>query len=138
MKLCGSCAEDSKKEWKEIGGERPPMPMYRVKEKAVKSAGLLSFLESVFSEALAIVGVKKKEVAKESEIVALQKVARGSEKRPTRFSEAEKKGEREPMIEGPEKKEKKKEKKSQDVSFSEFRPGEKGKKKKKFGNFKSD
>jgi len=137
MKLCGSCAEDSKKEWKEIGGERPPMPMYRVKEKAMKEAGLLSFINSIFSEFLALFGIKKK-AAMESEIVALAKVARRSEKRPTRFSEAEKKEEREPMIEGPEKKERKKAKKSQDVSFSEFKPEENEKKKKKFVDFKND
>jgi len=137
MRLCQSCADESKREWRDVGGERPPMPMYRVKEKAVKESGLRSFFESVFSEALALVGIKKKDVAKESEIVAMQKMEKRQQPRSTIHS-ALKDEEQEPMIEGPEKKEKKKPKKSQDVSFSEFRPQEKEKKKKKFTDFKND
>ena len=156
-RLCANCYEDMKREWKEVGGEKPPMPMYRVTEERVREKGKMSFIERLFAELLGRLGIRQGKKG-QSEIVAMQKPMRkvaaqssgAGEK--AMWNQTGKEGEpaRPPMIEGPEKKTKKKRgRKSQDVSFpqdfstdreGEAQPGrkKKGKKGSAFEDFKEE
>ena len=148
-KLCEDCLDDAKREWKDVGGEKPPLPPYRVTEKRAGEAGRRSFIEWLFSEILFRLGIRKRK--KEPEIVSMRKPVsvfpHGVYK--SMDEEIASEGRKaEPMAEGPRSREKGKKKKSQDVTFSLYVPqlkqektGKKGKKKDKnegFGGLKED
>jgi len=147
-RLCDSCMEEAQKQWRDVGGERPPLPMQRITEKKAKEAGLTAFFGALFSELLGRIGIKaRKQKKEEAEIVAIKpkirefvplakpmkeemmeekkkggNEARGLEQRTIIAEVQEKKAEI--MLEGPEKKKRRKKKgrNTQDVSF-EFTPG---------------
>jgi hypothetical protein len=144
-KLCQNCLDDAKHESKDVGGEKPPLPPYRITEKAAAEAGRRSFLERLFSEMLILLRLRKRR--QEPEIVALEKPVAAPEQEASLGQEITKE---EPgsdiMTEGPQSKHKRKRKKAQDVSFSSYvapAQAEKTEKKKKgkktgFGGLKED
>ncbi len=61
--LCGNCVNDEKSSWKDVGGERPPLTMFRVRDEKEKQRGLFAFLAALLQrilEILKIVFGKKK------------------------------------------------------------------------------
>jgi ribosomal protein L37E len=120
-KLCESCIDEAKREWKDVGGERPPMSMYRISQEKGKKSNMLAFLESLFAEILIRLGIKKKK--EDSEIVAL----RMKKKTFVPFAKPMK----EESISGAKKEEKTKEKKKESAE-------EKEEKKEKFGQHKKE
>lgn len=64
-KLCSVCLEEAKKEWKEVGGEHPPMPMIKVKEEKSIASKIVSVLERKISDALALLKIKAVKMAEE-------------------------------------------------------------------------
>jgi len=73
-RLCESCMEEAQKDWRDVGGERPPLPMQRITERKAKEAGLSTFFGSLFSELLGRIGIKarKKKEEEAGEIVAIK------------------------------------------------------------------
>jgi hypothetical protein len=144
-KLCGDCLDDAKRDWKDTGGEKPPLPPYRVAEKAAAAGKKRSFMEWLFSELLILLRLRKRK--KEPEIVSMRKPVRMRQgagrplERETAFEQPQ-----EPIAEGPQSKEKGRQKKSQDVSFSSYAPQAKDEKtakrkkdkKESFGGLKED
>jgi len=120
-RLCANCFDDARREWKDVGGERPPMPMYRITEESARQKGRMGFLESFFAELLGRFGIRIGRKRKESEIVALERPLR--KPAPQAGASGEEGGAKEdreqaPMIEGPERKTKKRKgRRSQAVSF---------------------
>jgi hypothetical protein len=142
-RLCSNCFDDARREWKDVGGERPPMPMYRVTEQAAGEKGKMGFIESLFAELLGRLGIKVRRKKAESEIVAVERPAKEREKsgRGEGGGESGEEGPGPaPMIEGPESKEKKRKgRRSASVSFPEQPSAQEkkaaGVKKKKKGNW---
>lgn len=141
-KLCANCFEDAKRDWKDVGGERPPMPMYRITEASAREKGKAGFLESFIAELLGRFGIKIGRSKKEPEIVALEPPSRkpAAEGAQGQGSGAEEDREQAPMIEGPERKTKKRKGRgSQAVTFPDeaSAPEKKasGAKKRKKGNW---
>jgi len=129
-KLCESCVDEAKREWKDVGGEKPPLSMYRITEEKGKEARKLSFLEALFADILGRLGIIRKTKQKGAEIVALR------EKKKRQFVPFAK-----PMkesIEGSKKKDKKKPGKGKKEEKKEEAAEEKDKKKDKFGQYKED
>jgi len=119
-RLCATCFDDARREWKDVGGERPPMPMYRITEESAKQKGRMGFLESFFAELLGRFGIKIGRKRKESEIVALERPSRDPAAAGAREEGGPAKEDRKqaPMIEGPERKTKKRKgRRSQAVTF---------------------
>lgn len=56
--LCETCVEQEKKSWKGVGGEQPPMAMFRIKESKANDSLLRRFLESLIRRALEIFRIK--------------------------------------------------------------------------------
>jgi len=72
-RLCDSCMEEAQKDWRDVGGERPPLPMQRITERKTKEAGLTSFFGALFSELLGRIGIKaRKKKREDAEIVAIK------------------------------------------------------------------
>ncbi len=143
-KLCEDCLDDAKREWKETGGEKPPLPPYRITEKAAAEGSRRSFIERLVSEILILLRLRKRR--QEPEIVALEKpVAAPKEEISLGQEIVKEQPGSEIMTEGLQSKQKRKRKKAQDVSFSSYVPQEKTEKaekkkdkKKGFGGLKED
>ncbi len=56
--LCSTCLEEEKKEWKTVGGEGPPMSMYKVKEEKSRKAKIVEAVHRKLNEFFGFV-VKK-------------------------------------------------------------------------------
>jgi hypothetical protein len=147
LKLCDSCVDEAKREWKDVGGERPPMSMYRITQGKERESKKLSFFESLFANILGRIGIKTRKKMKESEVVALRmkkKTAFVPFAKPMKEESIVpfKKEEKEEIVaikkkekkKGKGKKKSKKEKKKSKKEKEE----EKEKKKEKFGQYKSD
>ena len=77
-KLCETCMEEERKDWKRQGGEKPPMMPYRVSsEKGVLS----SMLHHIIKKILNLLGLKR-EKTDGIEIVSAKKRVRKRRKKP--------------------------------------------------------
>lgn len=56
--LCENCVNDEKRSWKDVGGERPPMAMFRVKEEKTRKSGLQALLESIIQYILELLKIR--------------------------------------------------------------------------------
>jgi hypothetical protein len=136
-RLCETCVESAKNEWGDVGGERPPMSMYRISSKRAGESKMLAFFVALFSEILRRLGIRvPKKKKKEAEIVAIKP----KRKVFVPFAKPMKEG----AIKDKEQPKKKKEKKEKKESKSEISKTdskavkEKEKKKEKFKSFKKE
>ncbi|MBS3067557.1 hypothetical protein J4450_02550 [Candidatus Micrarchaeota archaeon] len=49
-KLCSTCMEEEKKDWKTIGGEHPPMGMYKIKQDKAKKSSIVVAVHKKLNE----------------------------------------------------------------------------------------
>lgn len=64
-KLCGSCLDAHKDEWKRTGPDKPPLSPYRVKTEKSYAANLTAKIEQKIGELLALIGIEYKRKEKE-------------------------------------------------------------------------
>ena len=56
--LCENCVNDEKRSWKDVGGERPPMTMFRIKEEKARKSGLQALLEALIQNILEFLRIR--------------------------------------------------------------------------------
>lgn len=58
MRMCKTCVDEGKKEWDDVGADKPTVTPYRVTTGGGKKGLLTKFLEAILGNALARLGVK--------------------------------------------------------------------------------
>jgi hypothetical protein len=68
-KLCASCFDHEKEEWKGTGPERPPLSPYRIKTQKSFLSNLVVAIEKRIGDLLALIGITKLEEKKRKQSV---------------------------------------------------------------------
>ncbi|MFH1393521.1 MAG: hypothetical protein ABII71_02120 [Candidatus Micrarchaeota archaeon] len=134
-KLCWTCLHEEQDKWTIVGGEKPPTVPMKMTVEAQRKSALRKFFEHVFSEFLALFGVRWKPREPVSQVVALKatqsKRPRRSFGRPMVSGMRKEREDAVPSTEGIIKgKPKTPRKKSSDVTFPEYQKKDKKKDKK--------